>query len=396
MSRPTVRKIAAAIAVILAALLIFSVVVPAMMGSASAAVTKADLDRLKAQASDLSKQSKKAAAELSKVRADKASAIKQKNIIDEQINVLQDQIDTSNAIIQGLSEQIADKETEIAAAEEKEAQEFELFKKRVRAMEENGTASYWGVLLKAESFSDLLARAEVINEIITYDKDLMADLKTTREGIESAKAELESDKADQDAAKANLEQQKIDLETKYSEQNVLLKDLEKAEREYSKDFEAAEEEMARVNKEIAKMAAELARQSKYVGGKYLWPVPGKDSSDISSPYGNRKNPITHKYSLHTGIDIAAPKGTPVVAANNGKIIISGWNTAYGNYIVISHGGGQTTLYGHMSKLLVKKGEEVKRGDKIGLVGSTGWSTGPHLHFEISINGKTVNPMNYFK
>jgi len=394
MTGRTAKKIAGILAIILAALMLLPFLITILSGSASAAVTKADLDKLKAQAAELSKESKKLANELQNLRANKASAIRQKNIIDNQITVLEEEITTSNQILQSLSEQIAQKETEIAEAEAREADEFELFKKRVRAMEESGTASYWGVLLKAESFSDLLCSLDVINEIIKFDRELMARLKAEREAIEVAKAELEESKLDQEATKAELERQIQELQSRYEEQNLYIKELEAAEEEGTEEYEAMLKEMERVNKEVNKMAAELAKQSKYVGGEYLWPTPGYYT--ITSPYGRRYHPILKKYSTHTGVDIGAPSGAKVLAANAGTVIIAGWNTAYGNYIVINHGGGQTTLYGHMSKLLVKKGDTVKRGDNIGLVGSTGWSTGPHLHFEISINGETKNPMNYFK
>jgi len=394
MTGQTAKKIAGILAIILAALIILPFLVTILSGSATAAVSKAELDKLKAQAASLSKESKRLASELQTLRASKASAIKQKNIIDNQISVLEDEIDTSNQILQNLSEQIAQKEIEITDAEAREAEEFELFKKRVRAMEESGTASYWGVLLKAETFSDLLCNIDMINEIIQFDRELMARLKADREAIEEAKSELEASKSDQEATKAELERQVNELQVKYEEQNIYIKELEAAEEEGAEEYEAMLKEMERVNKEVNKMAAELAKQSKYVGGEYLWPAPGYYT--ITSPYGRRYHPILKKYSTHTGVDIGAPSGAKVLAANAGTVIISGWNDAYGNYIVINHGGGQTTLYGHMSKLLVKKGATVKRGDNIGLVGSTGWSTGPHLHFEISINGETKNPMNYFK
>jgi murein DD-endopeptidase MepM/ murein hydrolase activator NlpD len=394
MSGQVIKKVAGILALILAALILLPFLITILGGSASAAVSKAELDKLKAKAADLAKESKGLAAELKRVKDSKASAIKQKNIIDQQITVLEQEIETSNLILQNLLEQITQKEIEIAEAEAREAEEFELFKKRLRAMEECGTASYWGVLLKAESFSELLCNVDMITEIIRFDRELMARLKAEREAIEEAKEELETSKSDQEATKANLEAQIADLKARYEEQNIHIKELEKAEEECTEEYEAMLKEMERVNQEVKKMAAELAKQSKYVGGEYLWPTPGYYT--ITSHYGNRYHPITKKYSLHTGVDIGAPSGAKVLAANAGTVIISGWNSAYGNYIVINHGGGQTTLYGHLSKRYVEKGATVKRGDTIGLVGSTGWSTGPHLHFEISINGNPKNPMNYFK
>lgn len=393
MSGSKVRKMAGIIAIVLTALIILPFLVTILSGSVSAAVSEAELKKLKEQSSALSKESKKIAQELKNVRASKASAIKEKSLIDNQISVLEQEIETTNLIIQNLSEQIAAKEQEIAEAEQEEAREFELFKKRIRAMEENGSATYIGVLLKCESFSDLLCKTEMISEIIEYDKLLMESLKVARERIEQSKAELESDRADQSEAREVLLSQVEALEVKYQEQNDIIKSLEKDEETFASEYEEAMKEMERVNKEIAKMAAELAKQKKYVGGKYLWPTPGYYK--ITSPYGNRYHPILKKNSFHSGIDIGAQKGANILASNSGEIIVAGWNNAYGNYVVINHGGGQTTLYAHMSKILVKKGQNVKRGDKIGLVGSTGWSTGPHLHFEISIDGKTKNPKSYF-
>lgn len=395
MSDSKVKKVAGIIAIVLTALIVLPLLVTILSGSASAAVSEAELKKLKEQASALSKESNKIASELKSVRASKSSAIKEKNIIDNQISVLEQEIETTNLIIQNLSEQIAEKEREIEKAEEEEAREFELFKKRVRAMEENGTTSYLAVLLKCESFSELLCKTEVISEIIEYDKLLLASLKATRERIEKSKAELELDRAEQGEAREVLLSQLDSLEIKYQEQNEIIKNLEKDEETYASEYEAALKEMERVNKEIAKMAAELAKRSKYVGGEYLWPLP-TDYTKISSQYGNRMHPILKKVSFHSGIDIPAPNGTAIYAANSGEVIVAGWNTAYGNYVVINHGGSQTTLYAHMSKYLVKKGQQVKRGDKIGQVGSTGWSTGPHLHFEISVDGKTKDPETYFK
>jgi len=387
------KRMAGLIAIILAALIILPIVMSILSGSASAAVSEAELKRLKEQSSALSKESKKIAEELKKVRSSKASAIKEKSIIDNQIAILEQEIETANLIIQNLSEQIADKELEIAEAEKQEAYEYEMFKKRLRAMEENRSASYIGVLLKCETFSDLLCRTEMISEIIQFDRELMANLKAVRESIEQAKAELELNRVEQNNTREMLISQAENLEKKYAEQNSIIKALEQDEDAFEAEYEEALKEMERVNKEVAKMAAELAKRSKYVGGKYLWPTPGYYT--ITSKYGNRYHPILKKNSFHSGIDIGAPSGADILAANSGEVIVAGWNNAYGNYVVINHGGGQTTLYAHMSKILVKKGNNVKRGDKIGRVGSTGWSTGPHLHFEISIDGKTKNPKDYF-
>lgn len=394
MSSSKVKKIAAILAILLAALMILPILVTVFTGQAAAAASQEELKKLKEEAAKLAREKDKIAVELRDIRKDKQSAIKEKKAIDAQISNLQEQVRNTTEMIQELSEQIAFKATELADAEADEQREYDLFKKRARAMEENRSASYWGVILKAESFSELLSRAEVINDIMEYDRLLLAELKTIREEIERTKAELEQSRQEQDQTKIQLEQQVGELEDKYQEQNEFIRRLEDNEGDYVKAYEEALAEMEKLNQEVKKMSAELAKKSKYVGGKYLWPVPGYYT--VTSPFGNRWHPILRKYSFHSGTDVGAPSGTPVVAANTGTVIIAGWNNAYGNYIVINHGGGQTTLYAHLSKINVKKGASVSRGDKIGAVGSTGWSTGPHLHFEISIDGKNVNPMSYFK
>ncbi|MDR1116888.1 MAG: peptidoglycan DD-metalloendopeptidase family protein [Oscillospiraceae bacterium] len=393
MLRKHSKKITAALALFLAALMLLSVIVT-IVGTAGA-VSQAELDALKKKASSLKNEKSAITSELNQLQKEKNNAISQKKALDQQISVIESQIENATQLIAAFDEQIAVKESEIAAAEAEEAAEYALFKQRVRAMEENRSASYWGVLLKAESFSDLLSRTSVINDIIEYDKQLMAKLGKIREEIVTAKTELEQDRTEHAAIKAELEGQKLEAEQRYEEQANFITELEADEAEYKAALEAAQKAEREAEAEVNKMIKELAKLSVYVGGEWGWPLPGYYT--VTSEFNpNRYHPVLKKYTAHTGTDIAAPKGTTIVASNSGNVIIAGWNNGYGNYVVIDHGGGYTTLYGHMSQILTKKGADVKKGEKIGLVGSTGYSTGPHLHFGISKNGTYINPMQFFK
>lgn len=179
---------------------------------------------------------------------------------------------------------------------------------------------------------------------------------------------------------------------KRAESDKMIKALEADASAYEEELKKAEKAEQEMQKTINEMMKQLSKAA-YVGGTFTWPVPG--CTKITDPFGPRIHPITKKKSTHTGVDIGAPYGTKIVAANTGTVIISGYNYAYGNYVVIDHGGGYSTLYGHMSKIAAKKGANVKKGAVIGYVGSTGLSTGNHCHFEIRKNGVAENPMNHF-
>ncbi len=390
MSQKTVRIISAIIAGVIAFTLVFALVAEiAIYGKASAAQTVSSLNK---QLTNLQNEKAKIQKELKAIEAKKQSTMTKKAALDQQIDVTEREIDTINSLIKALDVQIAEAAAELAAAEAEEREQTDAFLTRVRVMEEEGTPSMIGIILSADSFSDMITRTELIGSIVEGDKKLLAQIAETRSKIAEKKAVLDNSRAEQANAKRTLVDRQNSLESQYKEANTLIKSLNASAAEYEKAFDEAERAMASTRASLQKLLS-TSTSSKYVGGEFRWPTK---ATRITSYYGTRKDPITKKSSMHTGIDIGSGMGTEIYAANSGTVVVAGWSSkGYGNYVVIDHGGGKSTLYAHMSKIKTKKGAKVTKGDVIGLVGSTGYSTGPHLHFEILINGKHTNPMKYF-
>jgi len=368
---------------------------PAVVMEAGA-VTQAEIDALKSDASKLNDQKKDIQNQLKSVRADKSKALDQKELLEQQIDVIVNEISNLDAQISKYSELIGEKETELAENEADRQKQYELFCQRVRTMEEEGEVSYWSILFSSSDFSDLLDNFMMIEEIIEYDNGIMENLLALQKQIEEDKAALESAKAEQESAKAAQVAARQELKSQESEVDKLIGEisaqedqLEKIEADLKKAADAA-------NAEIKKKEQELASQIKNVPSEsgFLWPLTNYNT--LSSLFGSRIHPITGKPNNHTGIDIPAPKGTPILAAKSGVVSISTKNSSYGNYVVVSHSDGTSTLYAHMSARSVSEGQTVKQGQKLGEVGTTGSSTGNHLHFEIRVNGNRVDPVTYFK
>lgn len=387
------KKLVAIFSGFLALLMILSVVAMALNAGAADDISEKNLNNLKTQQKKLANDKKVLQNELSGLKSQERDAMATKTNLENQLSVLDEQISTSEALIASYEQQIAEKEVEIANAQQDEADEFALYKKRVRAMEENSHVSDWAVLLGATSFSDFLARAEVMRDIANYDNELMKSLKEIREGIEALKAGIEEDKAFSEEVKADLESQKEEAKEKEAEVDTLLGELKQKKEYTSEELEKITKEIDACAAEADRVAKELAKRKKYVGGKFIWPL--ESNFTVTQEYKYRTHQITGKWTLHNGIDIGANTGTPILASNGGTVIVSEYNKAWGEYVQIDHGAGYVTLYAHMSKRLVKVGQEVAQGDVIGKVGSTGYSTGPHLHFTIYENGASVNPRKYF-
>jgi murein DD-endopeptidase MepM/ murein hydrolase activator NlpD len=386
------------LALILVLALVLSLVFSLVTPSAAAATS---LDSLRKNATALADKKKEIQKELTQLSQAKANASEKKLALDQQIELTAAEIDNANALIEALEADILDRQAALEEATRLEAEQMADFRTRLRLMEETGDSQYLGVLLEADSFADLLGRMSTVQDIIDYDQKLLAQIKETKDEIDEEKAQLEAEKVEQDEAQEQRNTHRTELLQQNSEQQALIKELESEEAELRRAIDAQEKAEAEAQKEIQKELARIAEEQKkanqtsvYVGGDFLWPCPSY--TRISSEFGMRWHPILHEYRGHKGVDLAAASGTSILAANAGTVITVAYNAGgYGNYVVIDHGGGRATLYAHMSKTLVTKGQAVKKGDKIGLVGMTGLATGPHLHFEVLIDGIQVNPMQYF-
>ena len=262
-----------------------------------------------------------------------------------------------------------------------------------------GETSTLEMLFAADSFADFLTNIEMMKAITAHDTELLDTLEVQKRSItnqktqvERLKAEIQEQQAQVTASKADLEQTNQQLQTAYEESKTAMQDIELEKQQYEANLAEKNKQAAQVQSEIdaiyAALAASSSSSSTMKDGKFIWPLPGY--TYITSGYGARWG------STHTGIDISGGGcyGAGIVAAASGTVIRAATHWSYGNYVIVDHGGGYTTLYAHCSKLLVSVGQNVAAGEKIALVGSTGQSTGPHLHFEVRINGKTQNPRNF--
>ena len=369
---------------------------PVALGEVSAAkTTQADVDKLKDDAAKLDQDKKELQEQLKNVRADKNEAINKKGLIEQEISVIQAEINNYGSQINNYSALIDKKNEEIAEAQAKEEEQYRMFCKRVRFMEERGQISYWSILFSSDSFADLLDNYMMVEEIIDYDNTLMNELIAAREKIEADKAELEATKANAEAARQKRVKAMEDQAARQSEVDKLIKEISGQEA-FLEEREAELRKAANaVDAEIRAKEKELSQQIENVPSErgYLWPLPGFDT--LSSLYGPRRDPITGRPGNHTGIDVPAPRGTNILSAKSGVVVTSTRHPRYGEYVVVSHSDGTSTLYAHMSQRLVKEGQTVKQGQVLGLVGTTGYSTGNHLHYEVRVNGSRIDPIDCY-
>ncbi|MBQ5800172.1 MAG: peptidoglycan DD-metalloendopeptidase family protein [Oscillospiraceae bacterium] len=367
----------------------------ALVGEVSA-ITQADIDKLKKESDALANEKKKVEQELAALKKDKNSTLKHKSLLDQQISLLSSEIENTEEQIGKYEQLIVQTAAELSDAQLQEEAQYELFCKRVRAMEERGSISYWSVLFDAASFAELLSEIDFINEIMEADRRVIDDLQLLQQEISQKQAELEISLAEQEAAKESLAEKNASLRTQRTEANNLIKQIMENEEEYKATLDEIEAEEERTQQEIVRLSRELAAQqgnTKETYGGYIWPVT--TSKRVTSPVGSRYTGIPGASTNHRGIDIGGVYwNSTVYAAKSGTVIVSGYNNVRGNYIVISHGSGNTTTYQHLSKRLVSVNAVVKQGDKIGITGSSGVGSGPHLHFEITEKGQLVDPLKY--
>lgn len=312
----------------------------------------------------------------------------EKKAIKEELEILNAEIAEVEHDVNEMNSAIAENNAQIEAQQEKIDIYDDEFKTRARTMYKHGSVSYLDVLFGANSFGDLMYKIKMVERIINYDRDIIKQMTDAKQVLVEQKEQKEY----------NLEI----LKNKQSEYNSKIALRNRKMEQINSDVEAAraqadkeEAEMAALRSQIAKLGSSTSSGPSVASyGSMQW--PSTTSKYITSPYGTRFHPIQKRYKTHTGIDIGAASGTPVVAAESGKVIMAQWNGGYGKCVVIDHGGGITTLYGHNSSINVSVGQKVSRGQQIALVGSTGNSTGPHIHFEVLINGRHTDPMAYVR
>lgn len=333
---------------------------------------------------------------------------KSKNNLSAYISELDTSLSLAQAKILELNTLITEKEAEIKKTTEElneaiktEENQYEAMKLRIRMIYERGESMYLEMLMLAQSFGDMINKADYIEELTAYDRRMLEQYQATREYVEVCKTQLEAEQVVLEEAKSDVEAEEAALETLISEKQKEItayeNDINNREqllKEYEAEVAAQEAEIKALEQAIAAEKAALANATKrkYDGGMFAWPAPSYKR--ISDDYGYRIHPILKTKQFHNGIDMAAPGGSPILAAYDGTVTAAAYSATMGNYIMIDHGDNLYTIYMHASKLYVSKGAEVVKGQKIAAVGTTGRSTGNHLHFSVRLNGSYVNPWDY--
>lgn len=386
------------LSLVMALALLFALVPPGGregLASVALAVTQAEIDGLKDDAKELSKQTSSLKSQLADLKNQRNSALERKHLLDQQITLTVQSIENTEKQISGYETLLAQTSYELEENRRQEEQQYAVFCERARVMEEAGTTSYWAVLFKADSFSDLLSRLSDVQEVMSYDQNLLDNLRQLRTQIEAKQDEQEDLMLQSEEAKAELEAQKVDLDQQQAEAEELYNEIQANVSAYEEQLAELNDERERIQAEIVKKSEEMARQMAMTAtkGGYIWPETV--SRRITSPQGARNTGIKGASTNHKGVDIGGVgTSTSVLATKAGVVITSALHRSYGNYVVISHGPGNTTLYAHMSSRSVKEGDTVTQGQVIGITGSTGVSSGPHLHYEITEGGVRVNPLDY--
>lgn len=402
------------VAVVLAVLMVFSLVFSALGSVLASAASQSDLDALEQQKQALNQQKQEKKNVLASLRDQQAGFVEQKAALDEKNEIAQQEILVIMEQIAAYNDLIAEKEIEADDAQAAANEQLAVYKEHLRAMEENGIFNFYlSVLFGAKDFGDLLARIDMISEIMEKDKAVEDSYKEARDYAIEVKAEYEDYKAELSEKQTELETEITELQAEIAEADNMILALQGDIDAYMAEYNQMEADEQAVQAQINQIAQQLKEQeeaakkeneengttkptspgSANVTGSYIWPAPS--CTLVTSRYGNRIHPIFGTEKFHSGIDIGAGYGASVVAADGGTVSVATYSSSYGNYVMIYHADGSSTLYAHMSSLAVSAGQTVNQGDVIGYVGDTGWADGPHLHFEVRINGGTVDPLGYF-
>lgn len=381
----------------------------------SYAITYADItsDAIKDKEDKISsaEAEKKALEEsLAALEEKKAALEKEKKNLSSYVKELDSQLADIEAQIEELNIQITTKEAEIAVAEkelqaaiETEQAQYEAMKKRIQFMYEQGESNYFAMLLSAEDFSDMLNKADYIEQLSAYDRQKLDEYVAITQYVRLCKSELELQKMVLDQQKEGVVIRQNEIETLIANKKVQIEEFQTniatqqaAIDEYEEELKFQEELISQYEAEIKEAKREILLENgisiSYNGEKLTWPCPSY--TRISSPFGWRIHPTLGVNKFHNGVDMAAPKGTDILAAFSGEVVAATYNSTMGNYVMMNHGNGFYTIYMHASKLCVSPGDIIIEGEKIAEVGSTGRSTGPHLHFGVRKNGEYVDPMDY--
>ena len=363
------------------------------------AVTQEELENIEAQREVLETRRDNIEKKVSDLSASHASALEQKAALDErnqitlkQIKLLMDQIDLCDTILK-------QKEKEVEAAKQKETEQLEKFRARVRSMEENENYSILDLLLTSSSIGEFISAMEDMQVIVESDKKLADDYIAAREEAERVRNEYLSVKNEYKEHLDVLNAEQGRLERQIAEADALIISLEEDTESAIAEYEISISSEDKMAKYLDEMSLQYAHEQDaelrgvYSDSQFIWPVPS--CTLLTSPYGYRTHPILDYERLHAGLDIGAKFGEEIIAADGGTVLIAEYSDSYGNFVLIDHGDRYSTAYGHMSEIAVEAGQEVKQGELIGYIGSTGWSTGPHLHFEIRLDGERIDPEEFF-
>ena len=407
---------------LMAAIMVLSLVlslIPTSVSAASSSEIRKQLNKLKEEKNEIAAQIKEVKGLYNANENEIEDLVSQKNAIDQEITLLHQQVDNINQQIAAYSILIADKQDELDQAEDRLENLNEKNKERIRAMEEEGKLSYWSIIFKANNFSDLLDRLDMIQEINAADQRRLKEISEAAKEVESTKLELAGEKDELEVTRAELDEAELVLEEKRVEADAILTELIAKGEEYEAMLDESEALQSELMKEIAQAEKDLKEAeykewlATYVPPTTLpsgtdttpssqapsssgWVKPLKSGSyTITSAFGMRKHPVLGYERMHEGVDMAAPAGTPIYAAKSGKVTVASYQKGgAGYYVNINHGDGFSSIYMHMTRYIVSAGQYVKAGQVIGYVGSTGISTGNHLHFGIAYKGEYVNPMKY--
>ena len=405
------------VAVVLVSTCLWSAV-PTEAEAASSGELKQQLEELEKEKDKIDAQLAELEGKLSDNLNEMEKIIAQKDIIDQEIFTLYQKTVNINEQISAYSALIADKQVELDEAQTHLEELNEKNKERIRAMEEDGVMSYWSVLFEANSFSDFLDRLNMVEEIAASDQRRLNEMSKAAEAVAAAKTELEEGQAALQETKKELEASQVTMEEKRKEADVLLAELIATGEEYEAYIAEKELEEDALSIKIDKteqlyenqkyqewLATSVATKPSYSGGGtagdgttiggLTWLKP-TTYSRVSSPYGWRIHPVYGDWRFHNGIDLSASSGTPIVATRSGKVVVAQYSSSAGYYVTVDHQDGFQSKYLHMTHYIVGVGDYVTAGQVIGYVGSTGVSTGAHLHFTITYNGNYVNPADYIK